>query len=212
MANERMDADTAVENAFRQLEQEDAAGVARAAGFPGDRPAPAAAAKAAAAPEAAGSGFTMRDVEQVRKQLSTLYGDARRAMMGGGSGADLHALEQITEQFDARVAQMIEQGKFAGDGPAVLRMQEEARAAFADYKQKFAKRGAGDEVGAAVEKILGKFSDTRATPDTIVRLAYGTGDRRRAVKCRCKSRNGSSGFLAATRMSSRPISRGFSRI
>ena len=71
---------------------------------------------------------------------------------------------------------MIEQGKFAGDGPAVLRMQEEARAAFSDYKQKFAKRGAGDEVGAAVEKILGKFSDTRATPDTIVRLAYGTGD------------------------------------
>ena len=118
----------------------------------------------------------MRDVEQVRKQLSTLYGDARRAMMGGGSGADLHALEQITEHFDARVAQMIEQGKFAGDGPAVLRMQEEARAAFSDYKQKFAKRGAGDEVGAAVEKILGKFSDTRATPDTIVRLAYGTGD------------------------------------
>ena len=175
MANERMDADTAVENAFRQLEQEDAAGVARGGGLPG-RSAGAGCGKAAAAPEAAGSGFTMRDVEQVRKQLSTLYGDARRAMMGGGSGADLHALEQITDHFDARVAQMIEQGKFAGDGPAVLRMQEEARAAFADYKQKFAKRGADDEVGAAVEKILGKFSDTKATPDTIVRLAYGTGD------------------------------------
>jgi len=26
------------------------------------------------------------------------------------------------------------------------------------------------------EKILGKFSDTRATPDTVVRLAYGSGD------------------------------------
>jgi hypothetical protein len=45
----------------------------------------------------------MRDVEQVRKQLSTLYGDARRAMLGGGSGADVHALEHITEHFDARV-------------------------------------------------------------------------------------------------------------
>jgi hypothetical protein len=70
---------------------------------------------------------------------------------------------------------MIEQGKFAGDGPAVLKMQQDARASFADYKQKFTKRGAGDEVGAAVEKILGKFSDTRATPDTIVKLAYGSG-------------------------------------
>jgi hypothetical protein len=168
MANEGATADDAVERAFRQLEQEDAAGAVRASDFPGDRP-------AAPAPQAPGSGFTMRDVEQVRKQLSTLYGDARRAMMAGGSGADLHALEQITDHFDARVAQMIEQGKFGGDGPAVLKMQQEARAAFADYKQKFAKRGAGDEIGAAVEKILGKFSDTKATPDTIVKLAYGSG-------------------------------------
>lgn len=170
MANERIDADTAVEKAFRQLEQADAAGVGRSGGFPGDRPAPL-----AAASEVAGSSFTMRDVEQVRKQLSTLYGDARRAMMSGGSGADLHALEQITDHFDARVAQMIQDGKFAGDGPAVQRMQEAARASFSDYKQKFAKRGAGDEIGAAVEKILGKFSDTKATPDTIVKLAYGSG-------------------------------------
>lgn len=170
MADEGAAADDAVERAFRQLEQEDAAGTARGASdFPGDRP-------AAPAPQTPGSGFTMRDVEQVRKQLSTLYGDARRAMMAGGSGADLHALEQITDAFDARVAQMIAEGKFAGDGPAVLKMQRDARAAFADYKQKFAKRGAGDEIGAAVEKILGKFSDTKATPDTIVKLAYGAGD------------------------------------
>ncbi|WP_426526802.1 hypothetical protein [Bradyrhizobium sp. McL0615] len=167
MADEGAAADDAVERAFRQLEHEDAAGALHA-DFPGDRP-------AAQAPQAPGSGFTMRDVEQVRKQLSTLYGDARRAMMGGGSGADLQALEQITDHFDARVAQMIAEGKFAGDGPAVLQMQEAARAAFADYKQKFAKRGAGDTIGAAVEKILGKFSDTRATPDEIVKLAYGSG-------------------------------------
>ncbi|MCA6114242.1 hypothetical protein J6524_04770 [Bradyrhizobium sp. WSM 1738] len=169
MADEGASADDAVERAFRQLEMEDNA-VPRASDFPGDRPA----APAAEAP-AAGSGFTMRDVEQVRKQLSTLYGDARRAMMAGGSGADLHALEAIQDAFDARVRQMVADGKFAGDGPAVLRMQEEARAAFADYKQKFAKRGAGDTIGAAVEKILGKFSDTRATPDEIVKLAYGSG-------------------------------------
>lgn len=175
MADEGMHADTAVEHALLQLEQEDAAGLGRVAAAPpkaarAEKPAPV-----AAAPEVpAGSPFTMRDVEQVRKQLSTLYGDARRAMMSGGSGADLHALEHITDHFDARVAQMIEQGKFGGDGPAVLRMQQEARAAFADYKQKFAKRGAGDQVGAAVEKILGKFSDTKATPDAIVTLAYGS--------------------------------------
>lgn len=171
MANEHLDADTAVEHAFRQLEQEDATGALHGAIFPGDRP--AAAAPQAAAP-AAGSGFTMRDVEQVRKQISTLYGDARRAMLGGGSGSDLHALEHIRDQFDARVEKMLADGKFSGDGPAVLKMQQEARAAFADYKAKFAKRGPGDTIGAAVEKILGRFSDTRATPDEVVKLAYGS--------------------------------------
>lgn len=170
MANERMDADTAVEHALRQLEQEDATGALHGAIFPGDRPA---AATQAAAP-VAGSGFTMRDVEQVRKQISTLYGDARRAMLGGGSGSDLHALEHIRDQFDARVEKMLADGKFSGDGPAVLKMQQEARAAFADYKAKFAKRGPGDTIGAAVEKILGRFSDTRATPDEVVKLAYGS--------------------------------------
>ncbi|WP_143062823.1 hypothetical protein [Bradyrhizobium sp. OK095] len=172
MANERLDADTAVEHAFRQLEQEDATGAARAAIFPGDVK-PTKAAADAAAP-AAGSGFTMKDVEQVRKQISTLYGDARRAMLGGGSGSDLHALEHIRDQFDARVEKMLAEGKFSGDGPAVLKMQQEARAAFTDYKAKFAKRGAGDTIGAAVEKILGRFSDTRATPDEVVKLAYGS--------------------------------------
>lgn len=171
MANDGMDADTAVEHALRQLEQEDATGALHGAIFPGDRP--AAAAPQAAAP-AVGSGFTMRDVEQVRKQISTLYGDARRAMLGGGSGSDLHALEHIRDQFDARVEKMLADGKFSGDGPAVLKMQQEARAAFADYKAKFAKRGPGDTIGAAVEKILGRFSDTRATPDEVVKLAYGS--------------------------------------
>lgn len=170
MAREGMDADTAVEHAFAQLEQVDAAGLG---GFPGDRAAPPAAAlKPEAAPQP-GSGFTMRDVEQVRKELVTLYGDARRKMMAGGSGADVHALEHIMDQFGARVEQMVQEGKFSGDGPAVLQMQRDARAAFADYKAKFSKRGASDTVGAAVEKILGKFSDTAATPDTVVKLAYG---------------------------------------
>ncbi|WP_316219380.1 hypothetical protein [Bradyrhizobium sp. SZCCHNR2026] len=169
MARDGLDADTAVEHALAQLEQEDAAGLG---GFPGDRSAaPAVAPKAAK--QKLGSSFTMRDVEQVRKELVTLYGDARRRMMAGGSGSDVHALEHIMDQFGARVEQMVQEGKFSGDGPGVLQMQREARAAFADYKEKFSRRGSGDAVGAAVEKILGRFSDTAATPDTVVKLAYG---------------------------------------
>lgn len=169
MDKEGMHPDTAVDHAIMQLDQEDAAGITKAGGassFPGDS-------KPSQAPPR-GSSFTMRDVEQVRKQLSTLYGDARRAMMSGGSGADVHALGQITDHFDARVSQMIKDGKFSGDGPAVLKMVEDARASFADYKKKFTKRGSGDTVGAAVEKILGKFSDTKATPDNVLTMAYGS--------------------------------------
>jgi hypothetical protein len=83
-------------------------------------------------------------------------------------------MEHIIDQFDDRVSQMVKDGKFSGDGPAVLKMQKDARASFADYKQKFSKRGSGDTVGADVEKILGKFSDTKATPDAILTMAYGS--------------------------------------
>lgn len=131
--------------------------------------------KVAAAAAGPASGFTMRDVEQVRKELNTLYGEARRAAMApGANGSDVYALEHIIEQFDARVEQMISAGKFSGDGPAVLQMQREARASFADYRAKFSRRGPGDTIGAAVEKILGRYSDTRATPDEIAKLAYGS--------------------------------------
>jgi hypothetical protein len=188
MANERMDPDSAVEQALHQLDQEDAAGghsahdesltsrIVDGALDVGDGLLDQARrdnGKKSAA-QRPGAAFTMRDVEQVRKQLSTLYGDARRRMMAGGSGADLHALEHIMDQFGGRVDRMVAEGKFSGDGPAVLQMQKDARASFADYKSKFSKRGAGDTVGAAVEKILGKFSDTKATPDEVVRLSYGS--------------------------------------
>lgn len=174
MSREGMDADTAVEHALNQLEQEDAAG-ARA--FPGDRGASAPVAAAEKAVEAAvkpGSSFTMKDVDSVRKELVTIYGDARRKMMAGGSGSDVNVLEHIMDAFDNRVERMVAEGKFTGgDGPKVLQMLKDARASFADYKAKFARRGSGDTVGSAVEKILGKFSDTKATPDAIVKLAYG---------------------------------------
>src|SRR6185312_11195145 len=128
----------------------------------------------AASPSAA--SFTMGDVERVRKALVKNYGDARRAVLAGGSGSDVYALEHIMGAFDKRVDDMIASGKFSGDGPAVLKMQQDARAAFADYKATFSKRGAGDTVGAAVEKILGKYSDTKATPDEVAKLAYGVGN------------------------------------
>ncbi len=132
----------------------------------------AASAAPVAAPEV-GTGFTFQDVENVRKQLVSLRNDARRAMLSGGSESDFRGMNRTIDQFENGVENMVQSGKFSGD-PSVLAKQKAARAAHADYRAKFTKRGPGDDVGAAVEKILGRYTDTKATPDQIVQMAYGS--------------------------------------
>jgi glucosamine 6-phosphate synthetase-like amidotransferase/phosphosugar isomerase protein len=87
-----------------------------------------AAGRAEAALEKPGVSFTMKDVDQVRKQIVTLMGDAKRAAMApGGSFADVRALGHILDQFENRVEQMIASGKFRGDGAEALAKIREAR-------------------------------------------------------------------------------------
>lgn len=130
--------------------------------------------KVAEAAASHNSGFTLADVDSVRKELVSLYSDAKRSAFRTGVQSDLRAMQKIMDEFDGSLRRLIQEGKFEGDGPKVLAMLEDARAAHADYRQKFTSRGSGDDVGRAVEKILGRYEDTKATPDKIVSMAYGS--------------------------------------
>jgi hypothetical protein len=166
MREEGMSADDAVETAFRHAEQEDAAGAARAASdFPGDRQAGTAAAVEA-------KPVDLRTMDDARKQLVTLYKDAKRKAVMQGDSSDLRAMGRILHEFDNSISDAMAAGKFSGDAKLAKELQEAARKSHAEYKETYSAKP-GDEIGRAVEKILGRYSDTAATPEQIQALSYG---------------------------------------
>jgi len=169
MRDEGMDADHAVEVAFRQLEQEDAAAAARAASdFPGDRPMMTPGQERAAQP------VDLRAMDEARKRLVTMFGDAKSAALRTGDKSDLRAMGKILHEFDNVIEEALQSGKFSGDAELAARLQREARAAHAEYRQTFSSRGPGDEIGRAVEKIMGRYADSAAAPDEIAAMSYGS--------------------------------------
>lgn len=118
--------------------------------------------------------ITGQTIDEARKELTTLYGDARRAAMApGGSQADVRAVDRIIGAFDNHVRQAATAG-FSGDAAALRAASDRAHASHAAYRRTFSKQGPGDEVGAAVEKIIGRYEGQAATPDQIAQLSYGT--------------------------------------
>lgn len=172
MREEGMGADDAVETAFRQLEQEDAVAAANAAkatsDFPGDRPMTTPTQDRAAAP------VDLKAMDEARKRLVTMFGDAKSAAIRTGDKSDMRAMAKILNEFDNVIEEALQSGRFSGDAELAARLQREARASHAQYRQTFSSRGPGDEIGRAVEKILGRYADSAATPDEILAMSYGS--------------------------------------
>jgi hypothetical protein len=134
-----------------------------------------------AAPPGGGTGgapiteLTLRQMDAGRKRLVELFGDARRASMApGGSSSDARAVGRILHEFDNVILEAFEAGRFTGDGETAHRLLLEARASHAAYRNLYSSRAGKDPIGRAVEKILGRYADTAATPDEIARLSYGS--------------------------------------
>lgn len=166
MHDEGLGADDAVDQVMRHLEQEDAAR-AGAGAFPGDKPM-AAPAAAVARP------VDLKVMDEARKRLVTMFGDAKSAAIRSGDRSDMRAMGKILHEFDNSISDALASGKFSGDAKLAQELQAAARKSHAEYRQTFSSRGPGDETGRAVEKILGRYSDSAATPDEIAALAYGS--------------------------------------
>lgn len=114
-------------------------------------------------------------IEEVRKELNTLYRDAVMASRApGGVQTDVRAVSAVIDAFDDHLRTAANSGAFSGDGQAFLRAQQAARDLHRAYRQTFSRQGPGDEVGNQVEKILGRYVDQAATPDQIAQIAFGT--------------------------------------
>lgn len=116
----------------------------------------------------------VREMDQARKRLNEMRKQATaRALAPGGDGSDLRAMNKIINAFDEVITKAHADGRFSGDSELADRLIKEARASHAAYRETFTSRGGKDPTGRAVEKILGRYHDTAATPDEIAKLSYG---------------------------------------
>lgn len=132
----------------------------------------------AAAPAASGppiGAVGLREMDQARKRLVRLYTDAKSAAFGpNGSPNDMRVMARILSEFDNAIVDAFEAGRFSGDSEVAARLLRDARASHALYRERFTSRGPHDEIGRDVEKILGRYTDTRSTPEEIATLSYGS--------------------------------------
>jgi hypothetical protein len=154
MSNEGMDADTAVEHALSQLEQEDMAGAARSSGFPGDRPASSQAAFGDA------RSVNMQTIEQTRKRLNSLAGAA-------SNDADRRAARHVIKAFDESIGNAFDNALFSGSDEA-LQSYRAARAANADWRTRFGFNQRDD-----ADRIVNRIVTGEVTPQEVSNYIVG---------------------------------------
>jgi hypothetical protein len=115
------------------------------------------------------TGVNLTGVEQWRKRLSTMRGDAMRS----GNAADARAARAVLEAFDNQIDNAVNSGLFSGD-PRAVQAWNAARAAFSDYRSTFGRAGPGDQVGRVIEKIIGRADNPAAIPNDVADFIYGT--------------------------------------
>jgi hypothetical protein len=121
----------------------------------------------AAQPAAGGSlPLDMRGLDQARKRLVSMASAAQ------SGGADRRAAGRIIGAFDQHVDDALSAGLFSGDDRALDTLRS-ARAAYTQHRQLFRSQGAGDDVGRAMERVIGRNGQQGATPTEVANYLYG---------------------------------------
>lgn len=123
-------------------------------------------------------------IDRAGKALVSFFKDAR------ANPADARATRAVLDQFGKHIDDALDAGLFSGNASAVDTWKA-ARAAYADYRQQFSPRGAGDDVGRMMDKIVGRYGET-ATPTEVANALFGAsavGERGLSVRLATRLRN-----------------------
>lgn len=112
------------------------------------------------------SSVNLRGIDQMRKRLVAYYQQARSS----NNASDIRATRSVLNGFDDQIEGAIRQNLFSGD-PRALQALQEARASFSRYQRLYNPRGASDDVGTAMRRIV----DRNATPEETANLIIGSG-------------------------------------
>jgi hypothetical protein len=112
-------------------------------------------------------GVSMQGIDQVRKHLTSMASAAERG------SADQRAVRAVIGEFDNHIESAISNGLFTGDDRALDALRA-ARAAYSQHQRLFTSQGPGDDVGRAMERIVGRNGGDGATPTEVANWLYGS--------------------------------------
>jgi hypothetical protein len=115
------------------------------------------------------------DLEQVRKALVAQRRTANNTARSTGNWEDAHAVGRVVDAFNDWEQQIAQApgGLLHGDPAQIQATRAAARAAHAQERATFSRRGPGDVVGPFMEKVVGKYPGQEMSPEKIVRELLG---------------------------------------
>ena len=122
--------------------------------------------------------ITPADMEQVRKQLVIQRRLANNAARMSGNWEDARAVGRVMDGFDAWEQATAQRpgGLLTGDPADVIATRQAARAAHAQERSTFSRRGPGDRVGTFMENVIGKYPGQEMSPQKIISSVMGSPD------------------------------------
>lgn len=119
--------------------------------------------------------ITAETIDSARKRLISMQRAASRQARATGDDTDVRAMRRIVGAFDDHVARAAQTpGGFSGDPQQLLERLTRARGLHAELKRTFGPQNPQDDVGKAIEKIVGKRDVAPAELETIAPLLFGS--------------------------------------
>jgi hypothetical protein len=118
--------------------------------------------------------ITAQVIDEARKRLISMNMDARAAARSSGNNTDVRGMRRLIEAFDDHVAQAARNGAFSGDAEQLLEGMSRARELHTNVKRTYGPQNPQDDVGKAIEKIVGKRDVAPAEIETVAPMLFGS--------------------------------------
>lgn len=118
--------------------------------------------------------ITADTIDAARKRLISMQRAANDTARRTGDFSDVRGVRRVIEAFDQHVSRATQTpGGFSGDPRELLDRLGQARGLHAALKRTFGPQNPQDDVGKAIEKIVGKRNVTPAEIETVAPLLFG---------------------------------------
>lgn len=121
--------------------------------------------------------ITAETIDSARKRLISMQRQASKTARATGDDSDVRGMRRIISAFDDHVERAATTpGGFSGDGAELLQRMRTARGLHSELKSTFGPRNPQDDVGKAIERIVGKRDVEPAEMEKVAGLLFGTND------------------------------------